>query len=129
MLSLKISTSKGHEYLVSDQCVHVELSIMSDDMIEIGSRVDVNGAFLTNKDNEDSYYGYTKNILGVPSTTVTVSQDSPFRMTIDLLEEDEDFDDFVCGTYECDVKLKVYVKEGGHLKSIILKDKIDIEIN
>ena len=128
-MRLEICFLENFSYKSTCNKVPAVLEITTDADIEIANKIDLKSVFLTNKENDNIYFGFSQNILSAPKETFVLKSDTPHLMMIDFLSDDRDFEEFKSGVYEASAQLKVYEKlKDGKFAERILECKKELMI-
>jgi hypothetical protein len=96
----------------------VEVAISSEIPVEVSSRIDICTALLTRVGEDEAAYGYVRRVLPFTRDFVTLSPDRPLRVTVDVLENEDNFDGFSAHDYRCDIKAEFYMRDGDDPKRV-----------
>ncbi len=114
-------STKNHEF-------PVDIEISTDVPVEIYSRVDVGVALLTKTDGSGTTFGYVRRVTPAKRQIILLLPHEPLRMRINVLEHDDDFDDYQAGNYRCDIKAEVGEKVGGKVRYVELQGSVEVAL-
>jgi hypothetical protein len=123
-MKLSVDLVPGASYSWEAREFLVDLVISTDVSLEISLPADVSAALLSSTENADVTFGYVKRVTPAKRQTALLSTEEPLRMRINVLEHDEDFEDFRPGSYQCDVKVEVGAKEGKEFRIVQLQGSV-----
>ena len=125
-MRLKIELVPGFPYSVGVQEFPVDIEISTEVLTEIYSHVNVSAALLTKTDSSGVTFGYIRRVTPAKRQLVALLPQEPLRMRINVLENDEDFEDYLAGAYRCDIKVEIGEKFGAGVRSVELQESIEV---
>jgi hypothetical protein len=127
-MQLKIELVSGFHYSAGSHEFPVDIEISTETPAEVYSRVNVSAALLTRTDDSEVTFGFVRRVTPARRQLIALLPQEPLRMRIDVLEHDQDFEDYRAGTYRCDVKVEIGEKVGEDVRTVELQKSIEVAL-
>ncbi len=128
-MKVDIQFKNGNFYKIGCGALPITLAVSADREVEIARKVDVISAFLEKVDDRDAFFGFKRNILGLPSETMLISDSHPYEIELDVLQDDDSLGEIVPGRYRLLVELIVFEKSGGDFEKVRLSAESPVVVS
>lgn len=126
---MKIRLVSNFEYSVKSRKFPVDVEISTEVPVEIYSGVNISAALLTKADRPDVTFGYVKRVTPGMRQFLTLLPGEPLRISVDVLEYDDDFSEYEAGLYRCEIKVELGKKSGSDFIFVELQDELAVSLS